>query len=481
MTLASLCACGDSDAAAPEPYELSNVVAQRIAALEAELGPAPRVPELEAKLEEEVEGMVTMLAGAQGRMREVPLATIREDIGAAAIPSLVRALTSGQRSADERVAAAELLATLTHPAATEALMQAVEQSLEPWMRRWCAYHLPGTGDDRVVPRLIQRLKYEKDPETFVWLSMALARYRNYSGIPALLDLRDRGATDNLRATAAGQLEVLAGDLGFAPEEARDLWNSIDAASLPQAEVSPALRLELWRLVIELDVDHFQLRGVDDARYVLSRMGPWAADEVARALADEDGHVRLHCAQVLERMGPRASSAGPALLRALAEPLLAPAAAEALGRVGHPPALKALALRTTPEHDHELRVAAVRALGRLGLPGAIPAVSDCFAESASPADLRMAAATAMVLLEQGEEVAHWLATQLASEDADPDAAEIALETWLVRSVERGADGFDAVLSEWRGLQGPPGIIPTMEAVRKRQVGRAKVMARMLGEE
>ena len=57
--------------------------------------------------------------------------------------------------------------------------------------------------------------------------------------------------------------------------------------------------------------------------VLSRLGPWAATEISAALADVDAHVRLHCAQVLERMGPRASSAGPALLRALAEPFWPP--------------------------------------------------------------------------------------------------------------------------------------------------------------
>ena len=180
-------ACGDGQTALPDPFELAEVVTARLEALEAEVGPVSPVPELEAGLEEEVEGMVTMLANSQGRMRDVPRATIAEDIGPAAVPALVRVLTSAQRSADERVAAAELLATLSHPAATEALMRAVEQSLEPWLRGWCAYHLPSTGDDRIVPRLIRRLKYEKDPETFVWLAVALARYRNYSGIPALLE------------------------------------------------------------------------------------------------------------------------------------------------------------------------------------------------------------------------------------------------------------------------------------------------------
>lgn len=483
LVLVSSCGlfgCGEGQTAAPEPFELRQVVVARIAELQADLGPIPPVPESEAWLEEEVAGMLTMLVSSQGRMREVPLAAIREDFGPAAIPTLARALTATVRSADERVAAAELLASLSHPAATEALLQAVEQSLEPWMRRWCAYHLPSTGDDRVVPRLLQRLKYEQDPETILWLAVALARYRNHSGLPALMDLANRGGTDSLRATAATQLAALSADVGLTAEETWQVWNSIDAGSLPQAAVSPTLRLELWRLVRELDEDHFQLRGVDDARYVLSRLGPWAADEISAALADVDAHVRLHCAQVLERMGPRASSAGPALLRALAEPLLAPAAAEALGRVGHPPALQALALRTTADHDHELRVAALRALGRLGLAAAIPAVRAGFDEVASPADLRMAAATALVLLEQGAGVAPWLVTQLASEDGDPDAAEIALETWLVRCAQRELPAFQSVLDEWRGFTGPPGLIPTMQDVARRHESRAALLEARFGE-
>jgi len=188
----SLVSCGEGRTAPPQPFELTQVVAARIAAGEADLAPTPTVPGLEAWQVEEVNGMVTMLANSRGRLREVPLDSIREDFGPAAIPTLALAMTATVRPAAERVAAAELLGTLPHPAAAEVLMRAVEDSLEPWLRRWCAYHLPATGVDRFVPRLIQRLNYEQDQETFVWLATALARYRNYSGIPALLDLRQRG-------------------------------------------------------------------------------------------------------------------------------------------------------------------------------------------------------------------------------------------------------------------------------------------------
>ena len=94
LVLVSSCGlfgCGKGQTAAPEPFELREVVAARIAAREADLGPIPPVPESQDWLAEEVEGMLTMLASSQGRMREVPLAAVREDLGPAAIPTLARA------------------------------------------------------------------------------------------------------------------------------------------------------------------------------------------------------------------------------------------------------------------------------------------------------------------------------------------------------------------------------------------------------
>jgi HEAT repeat protein len=479
VLLAGACTGGDSSDPEPKSFALGPVVATHIERLEAEMGEAPALPPAEEGDGEEIDGLVEMLAGGDHQFRPLALAAISQDFGPRAIPRLAAALGSTARPWQERAAASELLAALDHPAATQRLLEQLESAPEAWLRRWCAYHLIRTSGDWIVPRLLKRLKYEKDHEAFIWLAVALAKFDNYSGLDGLLDVSRRGATEAIRAQAQEQLQALADELELSPDELHRRWNSIDAEGLPQPEPSAALRLEVWRLVAAMGDDTIQLRGVDDARFVLCRLGPWAAVELSPALADEDLHLRLHTAQVLERMGARASAAGPALLRALAEPLLAPNVAEALGRVGYPPARAALEARTEPGVPHELRVACVRALGRLGLVESLPVLRARFEAQDEAADLRMAAATALVLLDQGDLVASWLIEQLGDSGADPPAAEIALETWLARGLDQGRTGFEAALEAWRALIGPPGITPGLEEMQARRDRRAESLAERVG--
>ncbi|MAG62367.1 hypothetical protein CMO84_02465 [Candidatus Woesearchaeota archaeon] len=479
-----LAACGDgADPELSPAPELGPVVRDRLAELERQLGTVEDPPGLEPERVEEVDGLVTMLASSKGALREVPLEAIREDVGPAAIGRLAEHVADSARETALRLAAAELLGVLDHPSAAEVLIRQVEQASEPWMRSWCAWYLGDTTQDQVVPRLLRRLRYEKDPATFLWLGRALLNFENYGGLAALEDLATRGEDDNQRRTAAELLQAAADRAEVEPSELAGLWTSQRAGELPQPTPSLRLRHEIWKLVNELSEEHFQLRGVDDARHVLSNMGPWVAREIAPALGDSDAHVRLHTAQVLERMGPRAVSSGPALLVALADPSLAPAAAEALGRVGHPPAVPALAARTVPGQAHELRVAALRALGRTGLAEGLPSLRAAFQPNTEPTDLCQAAATALVLLDAGDEVAPWLAQQLADPLADGEGAELALETWLWRGSEAERKGFGAALEAWRAAAGPPGVIPSLDQVRERLVQRGQqlneVLAGLLG--
>jgi len=97
---------------------------------------------------------------------------------------------------------------------------------------------------------------------------------------------------------------------------------------------------VWRWIERLDRQ--DLRSVDDARFVLARCAEWAVEPLAEALHEEAAYIRTHAAQCLQRMGGRAAGAGPALVEALDEPRLAPAAAAALGSIGWPPAAEPLA-------------------------------------------------------------------------------------------------------------------------------------------
>jgi HEAT repeat protein len=474
-----LAGCGGEHHPAPTPApELGPVVRERLAALERQLGAPQTLPELGPEGLEEVDGLVTMLASSKGALRQLALEAIGEDVGPAAIGRLSEHLVDSAREATQRLAAAELLGVLDHPRAAELLLQQVEQASESWMRSWCAWYLGDTTQDQVLPRLLRRLRYEKDPDTFLWLGRALLHFENYAGLAALEDLARRGVDETQRGKATELLQAAAGRAGVERDQLAGLWSSQRAEELPQPTPSARLRREVWKLVDELSEEHFQLRGVDDARHVLSNMGPWVAREIASALGDTDAHVRLHTAQVLERMGPRAVSSGPALLAALADPRLAPAAAEALGRVGYPPAVPALAARSAPGQSHELRVAALRALGRTGLAQGLPSLRAAFRPDTEPTDLCQAAATAMVLLDAGDEVAPWLARQLADPLADGEGAELALETWLWRGSQGQRRGFGAALEVWRARAGPPGVIPTLDQVRQRLDERGQLLVRLL---
>ncbi len=471
-----------SCAKAPEPatlapFELGPVLQSNLAALEPalELDPLP-----EPAKASDVRGLATTRATGSGAYRDFPLEDVKQ-LGAKAIAPLGALMLDASASGGERTVAAELLARLDHPAARERLLAGAMHGLEPWMRSWSAYYLAQNTPDHHLPDLVLRFKYEKDPTAYCWIAIALARLDNFTGVPGLIDLASRVGDPN-QAEAEKALLALEERLGKTPDEIVQLWHSHRATELPQRQPSDKLRARIWQTVSKLTGEHFQLRGVDDARFALTGLGAWAAAELAPALGDEDVYVRLHTAQVLERMGPRAILAGPDLQRALAEPQLAPAAAEALGRVGVPGAEPLLRERLGPAFDYELRVASARALGRLGLPASGPALAELFAATADPAlqDLRLATSTALVLLDDGDRAAPYLHGVLSAGGPPSAAAATALETWLVRGKDQGRAGFSTALAAWRQHDPPPGTIPDSEKAARRRAARAEEIAEHVGD-
>ena len=401
-----------------------------------------------------------MLTDTRGRMRDAAFEDVTE-VGAAVVPILAAVLSDADRSPQKFGAAVDLLVALDLPTAAQALTDALASAPEAWQRRYCAYGVGLTTQDKAVPRLLLRLKYERDHETVVWVAVALAHFRNYAGVSVLIELRSTGESQAVQALASSELAKVVADTEHPDGETlRDQWRSERAADLPQSEPSSGLRLAFWTLIAELSEEHFQLRGVDDARFVLSRLGPWAVAPLAEALAERDFHVRLCVAQVLERTGRRAAAAVPALVRALDDARFAPAAAEALGSVGDASLAGVLLERMEPGVDHELRVACLRALGRIAPETATARVRALFDDTEEPGDLRLAAATALVQLGEGARAAEWLALELTNELGDPAGAELTLDTWLRRV------GGPA-LEVWDARAETPGLIPTAEEAAERR--------------
>ena len=333
-----------------------------------------------------------------------------------------------------------------------------------------------TDDDRALLRMLLVLRYEKDGETVAWLAQALAHHGNYAGLAALDGVMVQGGdTARLARAKQDELVALAATEAATAQELADLWTSEAAHGAFDHEPSDALRLAAWREIAELSSERFQLRGVDDARFALSRTGPWGVRLVAEALADADPYVRLHATQVLERMGARARPVISTLHPLLRDPRTAHAVAEALGAIGAPESSPLLRASLGKHRPHELRVAAARGLARLGDEAAAPDLRLLIEDATEPADLRLAAAAALLACANDLAAAALLADGMQDPSGDPQGCEVALEEWIRRSAQAGEEGFETLAEEWTDLAGPAPLLRRPEDTQARLRARSVTCA------
>ena len=480
LGLLFLASCGRGDnSTEPTIPSLAGVVAERLANLTAADTEAP-VPTTE-RMELTQELLQTRVHG--GEFRDLAFKDLAS-LGKAAVLPLAQWARDGSLDNALRQAAVELLGVLAQEpsgaAASERLLDLTTTATEPWLRAHAAWRLGTSHSDHVLPRLVLRLNYESDPEAFLWVASSLARGGCLAGLGGLMDLASRG--DERATRAQAEITWIEEQLADSAAKLLQRWSSSEASALPLAAPSEAQLSEIWSLVQDLSGDTFALRPVDDARYILSHLGPWCARELAAALWDTDPYVRLHVAQVLERMGPRARETEMALVVALTEVQVAPAVAEALGSVGSPRSLKPLLAASQADQPHELRVAAVRGLGDLGLPGALDTIQKLFRELKDPSqehlqDLRLASAKALVQLGSGDEASTWLLQQMEHGPGNSDA-EQAIGLWLTKGTAGGRLGFEAASRHWQAQSDPPGSIPSAERARSRRTARGQQLSQVL---
>ncbi|MFN0241397.1 MAG: HEAT repeat domain-containing protein [Planctomycetota bacterium] len=473
---ALLGACAPEPASIAPRFELVDVVTPMVAALEAALPPEQPAPEPAGDTRELVLGALATISSRDARMRAAATEDVRAQ-GDTAVSVLALAIADATLSREERAAAIDALASVGTRRAAEALTIALEKGSEPWIRARSAWRLADVRHDGVLLRLLLRLRYEVDAETVIWLAATVARHGNYSGLDGLRTLRTSAATEELRASAAQQLDELAKLAGAAdPERLHEEWLSgaLDARVQKDAP-SPELELAVWRAIAGLAA--WDLRGVDDRRFQLSRMNTWVVPLLARTLHDSNVYVRVHAAQCLERMGTRGASAGPELVAALGEPRVAASAAAALAAVRWLDAVPALETALATSQDLELRTAIARALGSLGQARSASVLVQAFAES-EPIDLRQAAAEALVAVRDDEVAVRFLHECLTSGKADAGAAENVLGAWL----KRRAASLDPTLADastrWSALDPAPDTIATSEQALQRQRARSDILSEVL---
>jgi HEAT repeat protein len=448
-------------------FELRSVVAPALARLEHELGPTTPVP---GETGHDLEEILGPLRSGDADLRALAIEDARA-LSRAGVAALGPVLLDTEETVECRTAVAEVLGSHATPEALDALCVGLETGSEPWLRAQCAYRLGRAGDDVVLPRLLLRLKYEEDFETVFWVADACTRFGNLSGLEAMFVVWNASKGEGLRERIAQRTFEVAGERGAG--DAQQLlarWQTGELRPAPDGAPSPRLELETWRRI--RDLGDWNLRTVDDARFVLSHLEAWVVPSLAAALHEDQVYVRLHAAQCLERMGPRAAGALDDLMAALDEPRIAPAAAAALGALGRPRAAAALEQRLDASPDIELRVAAASALGRLASPSSLDALRRAF-DAARPFDLRQAAAASLARIAPDRAALEFLIGALADPRADAGAAELALGEWLARRAEL-EPAIVPAFERWRALDAPAGSIPTDEELARRRAERSVVL-------
>ncbi len=461
----------ESPAASKQPiFELRAVAKPALAAAESRAVRAtPTTAEADV---EAIEAVLGALGSPDARMQRLALADARA-LGDGGVRALANVLADAGAPAERRNAAAEALGAIATPSSIDALALRMESDREPWVRAQCAWRIQSAGLDEAVVRLVLRLKYETDGATVVWIANALASYGNFAGLDGLRVVRDTSPDEDARARAADQLAAIATERGFESGDALyAAWVTGDSLGrIPARPPSDALRREAWDRIVRLG--EFDLRRVDDARFVLARMEPWIVPLLAEALSDTDVYTRFHAAQVLGRRGPRARAAVPSLIAALDEPRLGPQAAVALGAIGDRSATSAIEALLRDGRDLERRTAAARALATLGGKTSIERLRSA-AMPAEPLDLRQAAAGALVALGKGDTWAPFLLECLTSPSADNGAAEHALGAWISARSSASAAPFVALAERWRALEPAPESVPDAAEVARRRAERSRIV-------
>jgi HEAT repeat protein len=353
-----------------------------------------------------------------------------------------------------RVDALDALLAARAPSAVSTAMAALRDP-DTGVAIVAAHTLGELGDRRAIPRLLAGIgpypvDYDVPLTVRVAEAAALARLGSPAGVPLLLAVlaehtalevpaRDRQWDRTNQMAFAQELALpgllaLAGtDFGFHP-----------MAPVPAREAAVAAarawwderRLALWAAApldapglgerVELLIAHlgaYQLRQIDNARFVLAQLGPNVLPHLRTALDQPDDYVRVHALEVIERLAGVCDTKGRARLASIAgRPLLddpvaavAAQAARACGAAGSADAL-IVALDRRPEP--QVLVAIVDALGRTGLPAARErlAAFDRAAARPLPPDLEVALQAALLAVDCARDPGPLLEL-LASPDLD----------------------------------------------------------------
>lgn len=301
------------------------------------------------------------------------------------------------------------------------------------LRAVAAFELGARAARGALPILLKRLKYEKDDFARVEIAFALAQLDNLAGMTELARHID-GPNEALRQRAGTLVMQVAKRFGSELPEAptwRDLarcardfdlrWRgegSIAAAPAeklddPEGSAASTEDPQVERAILDariaglfVDLEGFQLRPVDDARFILTRMGRVGMDDLELALSAREPYLRNHSLEVVRDLERVATRLAPAVRPLLRDPLSRALACRTLGAIGDARAIP-WCIDFLDSPHLELRTAAATALGSLGASEAKPKLTALVRDEATPMDLRVAAAGSLAILELERPWWRWL--------------------------------------------------------------------------
>ncbi|HZM26648.1 MAG TPA: HEAT repeat domain-containing protein, partial [Gemmatimonadales bacterium] len=181
-----------------------------------------------------------------------------------------------------------------------------------------------------------------------------------------------------RAGAAERLAALTAATG---EERQALVLAAfedEAPSVREQAIRLATRYVEPEILGGLVADGVNASRRNGALAALERQGPYAVPYLVKLLSSQDGELVMFALQILARIGDAAAAGGMLPLLHHADPNVAQAAVEALGRLRATGAVPALLEQL--RGNLWLQLAAVNALGEIGDPAAVPALLSLVPDS-----------------------------------------------------------------------------------------------------
>lgn len=305
---------------------------------------------------------------------------------------------------DQRLQAKSREALLADPIVGAVLEAGLEHE-NAVVRAAAAFELSKMDRPAALVPLLKRMKYELDKTVRVWLADALVRRGCGSGVdeilsairvPATADLAGQRAAEVLRAAGRPVADPVTWEaLEKGLRRLQGHWRMVGRLRADAPVVDEATRGRLAELMCALE--GFQLRPVDDARFMLAQAGAISLPFLQEAVTANEHYLRAHTLEVLRDLGRIAGELAPAVLPLLADPLTRVDAANALAGMRVPSAVPHL-LSWLASPDSELRTAAAQGLGRIRDARALPALRAHMDDTHETMDVRVTAAFAVALFE-----------------------------------------------------------------------------------